>query len=113
MNKRILIAEDERSLIAIYRLMLGDRFDIIEACNGEEAVELFRSQRPDLTLMDIRMPVKNGDEAIAEILEIDGGAKIIAVTAYNYTEEQLGVPVLRKGFTSADFLEAIGKLLED
>ena len=53
-RKRILIAEDDRDLLALYRLMLGGSYDIIEAGNGREAVELFKAHRPDLALMDIR-----------------------------------------------------------
>jgi len=113
MKKLILIAEDEQDLVAVYRIMLGNRFEVIIAGNGEEAVTLFRKHRPDLTLMDIRMPIKSGDEAIAEILEIDAGARIVAVTAYRYNERDLSVPVLRKGFSTAEFLEVVETRLKD
>jgi len=57
--------------------------------------------------MDIKMPVMPGDEAINKILDYDPMANIVAVTAYNYTTDQLGVPVLRKGFNRKKFLEVI------
>ena len=113
MKKVILIAEDEEDLITIYRMMLGGRFEIIAARNGDEAVSLFRSHCPDLTLMDIRMPIKNGDEAIAEILEIDPKARLAAVTAYGYRKSDLEVPVLRKGFTTSELLEFIEARLKE
>lgn len=113
MKTKILVAEDEDGLRMIYRMMLGDGYEVIEAVNGQEAVELYKEHRPDLTLMDIKMPVMNGDEAIRHIFDIDPSAKIIAVTAYRFTEEELGVPVLRKGFDRKTFLdlvrEAIGE----
>lgn len=110
--KRILIAEDERELITLYRLMLkGGEYEFIEAFDGATAVELYRQHHPDLVLMDIKMPVKTGDVAIKEILEVDPKAQIVAITAYRYSEEELGVPVLRKGFTPAELSSVVQKVL--
>jgi CheY-like chemotaxis protein len=111
-RKRILIAEDERDLIALYRIMLGVAFDYLEAEDGETAVNLWREHRPDLTLMDIRMPLMTGDRAIREIMAIDPSARIVAVTAYGFTERDLGVPVLRKGFGKTELLTVVKALLE-
>ena len=111
-KKRLLVAEDEDDLLLIYRMMLGDAYDVIEARNGAEAVDLWRSEHPDLTLMDIQMPIKSGDVAIREILSDDPRARILAVTAYRYTREQLGVPVLAKGFARAEFLATVESMLE-
>jgi CheY-like chemotaxis protein len=110
-RRTILIAEDERDLIALYRIMLGAGFDYLEAEDGEMAVSLWREHRPDLTLMDIRMPGKTGDRAIQEIVAIDPGARIVAVTAYGYSERELGVPVLRKGFGKAELMSVVGRYL--
>lgn len=112
MKKRLLVAEDEEDLLTIYRLMLGDAYEVVEAQNGREAVELWRQFRPDLVLMDIQMPIMSGDVAIREILGVDPNAKILAVTAYRYTQEDLGVPVLNKGFGPAEFLTAVESALE-
>jgi CheY-like chemotaxis protein len=107
MKKRLLIAEDEEDLLTIYRMMLGDAYELIEAHNGREALELWQRHHPDLVLMDIQMPVMSGDAAIREILKSDPRANILAVTAYRYTREELGVPVLRKGFVSSEFVAAV------
>src|SRR5512141_3241046 len=104
MKKRLLVAEDEDDLVLMYRRMLGDDYEVLEAHNGQEAVELWREHSPDLVLMDIQMPVKSGAAAITEILSEDPTAKILAVTAYRHTSAQLGVSVLRKGFERAEFL---------
>jgi two-component system response regulator/two-component system chemotaxis response regulator CheY len=113
MKKRLLVAEDEQDLQVIYRLMLGDGYEIIEARNGCEAVDLWHSHHPDMVLMDIQMPIKSGDVAIREILDTDPKAKILAVTAYRYTPEQLGVPVLSKGFGPSEFVSAIESMLAE
>jgi PAS domain S-box-containing protein len=81
---RVLIAddiEDNRQLLA--QLLAPVGFEIRLATNGAEAVQEFEEWRPHLILMDFRMPVMDGHEAIRRIRNIPGGAetKIIAVTA--------------------------------
>ncbi len=55
---------------------------VAEASNGKEAVEKFRSHRPDITLMDIQMPGVNGIEAITQIQSECPDARIIVLTTY-------------------------------
>ena len=81
---RVLIAddvEDNRQLLA--QLLSPVGFEIRLATNGMEAVEEFKQWRPHLILMDFRMPVMDGHEAIRRIRAMAGGedTKIIAVTA--------------------------------
>ncbi|MCD4688832.1 MAG: response regulator [Desulfuromonadaceae bacterium] len=56
-------------------------FSIIEAADGQEALEKYRQYRPEITFMDMTMPVMDGFQAIAEIKQIDPQAIIIAATA--------------------------------
>jgi two-component system chemotaxis response regulator CheY len=69
----------------LYNLMLRKAgFKIVAtAYNGEEAVNKFRAfeKKPDLILMDNRMPIKNGIDAAKEIIEINGGSRIIVASA--------------------------------
>lgn len=105
--KKILIAEDQEDIHHIYSKWLKDNYKLIQAYNGKEAVESYKTEKPDLTLMDIKMPGMYGDEAITQIFDHDPEAKIIAVTAYDYTEEDLGVQVVRKGFRKEEFMEVV------
>ncbi|MER3399539.1 MAG: two-component system response regulator [Thermoflexus sp.] len=61
---KILIAEDERDIreLVVFTLEFGG-FEVIAATNGQEAVELARQHRPDLILLDVRMPKMSGYEA--------------------------------------------------
>ncbi len=111
--RTILVAEDDRELQDLYELVLRDEFDLIQAYNGREALELYLAQRPDLVIMDIKMPLMTGDEAIQHILATDPHARILAVTAYHFEPNELGVPVLRKGFSIAELLEHIRRNLPD
>jgi len=85
MTKRILIIEDQEDNRTIMRdLLTGAGFELIEAADGEEGVKLAQSERPDLILMDIQLPVIDGYEAtrrIKAIVELKS-IPIIAVTSY-------------------------------
>ncbi|MBD3197600.1 MAG: response regulator [Candidatus Lokiarchaeota archaeon] len=81
----VLIVEDELSLQELYELILSiNGFKIVgKASNGYEAVEVYKSLsiKPDVVIMDHRMPIKTGLEATKEIMQIDPQARIIIATA--------------------------------
>ena len=85
MSKRILIVEDQEDNRSILRDLLSTAgYELIEATNGAEGVELARRERPDLILMDIQLPVVDGYEA-ARRIKANADLKsipIIAVTSY-------------------------------
>lgn len=83
--KRILVVEDnlDNRRILVYRLKrLGD-FEIFEAGNGQEALEIVERSRPDLIFMDLKMPVMDGWEATKRIRAVDPAHEIaiVALTA--------------------------------
>ena len=85
MTKRILIIEDQEDNRAIMRDLLSTAgYALIEAVDGEEGVRLARSERPDLILMDIQLPVLDGYEATRQIRATADlkSVPIIAVTSY-------------------------------
>ena len=82
---RILAAEDNRTnRLVLSKMMAGLEVDLSFAEDGEQAVEAFKKQRPDLILMDISMPRMDGREATREIRQLPGGAQvaIVALTAH-------------------------------
>ncbi len=60
---------------------------VAEASNGVEAVEAFTRHHPDVTLLDLRMPVMEGVEAVRQIRELDPSAKVIVLTTYDTDED--------------------------
>jgi len=66
-KKKILIADDEASIRLLVRSVLSNEYTVIEATDGEEAVEAAQNQKPALILMDILMPKKDGFQACYEI----------------------------------------------
>ncbi|OCA90566.1 DNA-binding response regulator [Bacillus sp. FJAT-27225] len=80
---RIVIAEDQRMLLGAFGSLLNLEEDmevVGMAANGEEAVQLVRQHSPDVCIMDIEMPGKNGLEAAEELK--DTGCKIIILTTF-------------------------------
>ncbi len=88
----IMIVDDEKFLHELYSRILGLKgyHVVASAHNGEEAVELYSgmAERPDLILMDHRMPVKNGLEAMREILAIDPDVQVVFLTADSSVGEE-------------------------
>ena len=98
---RILIVDDHPLLREGIGLILQDRTDMIvvgEARDGAEALERFKELRPDVTLMDLQMPLMNGVEAITAIRSEFPDAKILVLTTYSGDVQ--AVRALKAGATS-------------
>ena len=113
---RILIAEDHliaRVGVTTIVNMQPDMTVVAEAANGQQAVELFRKHLPDVTLLDLRMPVMSGVEAAVAIRREHPEARLIALTTYGGDEDirralQAGVQAyLTKDVLHDDLLKAI------
>ena len=102
MNYKILIVDDA----AFMRMMIKDTLkksgyeDIIEAADGELAVQAYKAEKPDLVIMDITMPNKNGLEALKEIKQYDPSSKIVMCSAMG--QESMVVEAIRNG--AKDFI---------
>src|SRR5436190_5957056 len=87
---RILVAEDHlvaRVGVSTIVNLQSDMTVVAEASNGQQAVEMFRQYLPDVTLLDLRMPVMGGVEAAAAIKAIYPQAHMIALTTYGGDED--------------------------
>lgn len=97
-NKVILIAEDDNINFLLFQKMMQNKdYEIIRAVNGQEAVDIcINNSGIDLVLMDIKMPVMNGFEAIEQIRPIRSQLPIIAQTAYSSSDDK--VKIEKAGF---------------
>lgn len=107
----ILIAEDNSSNYRLFESILKPEYKLIHAWNGKEAVELFHRHKPQLILMDIKMPVMDGYEATAEIRKVSSNVPIIAVTAYAFAQDEQRI--IKSGFDAYTAKPINGKVLKD
>ncbi len=88
MKRKILIIEDEKNLMHVLKdNFLQEGFEIISALDGEEGVDKFYSENPDLILLDINLPKKNGWEVCKEIRNIST-LPILMMTARDSDEDE-------------------------
>src|SRR6266849_5317092 len=87
---RIMVIDDQAVVRQGFVSLINTVADmevIAEGTNGEQAIELYRQHQPDITLMDLRMPVISGVEAISRIRQQFPGARIIVLTTYDGDED--------------------------
>ena len=102
MSGKIMIVDDA----AFMRMMIKDTLkkngyeDFIEASDGEVAVSQYKAEAPDLVIMDITMPNKDGLQALKEIKEYDSSAKIVMCSAMG--QESMVVEAIKLG--AKDFI---------
>jgi two-component system chemotaxis response regulator CheY len=100
---KILIVDDSMTSKKFLRTMLERAgCEIIgEASDGQEGVDKYKELKPDVVTMDITMPIKNGIEALEEIIAYDSNAKVVMVTAAGQNTNI--VEALKLG--AADFIQ--------
>jgi CheY-like chemotaxis protein len=97
-NTTILVVDDNQDLLETFAMILKHRgYEVQTACDGLAAVDRFKEQNFDVTLMDIVMPEMNGVDAFKKIREIQPDASIILMTAYS--DEELIRTAMDEGVT--------------
>jgi DNA-binding response OmpR family regulator len=119
MNKiKVLLAEDETSLGMIVKESLETRgFTVLHAENGEEAFEIYKKENPDILVLDVMMPKKDGFTLAKEIRLDNKKIPIIFLTAKSQTSDVLegfnhgGNDYLKKPFSMEELIVRINSLL--
>ncbi len=118
-KKKILIADDEVYIRLLVRSILGKDYTVLEASNGEEAVDTARTQKPDLILMDIMMPKLDGVGA-CNIIKSDpiiGAIPVVMLTAradkldQKYAKDMGADGYITKPFSSSGLRDTVNRLL--
>ena len=117
---RIMIADDSDAIRLVLKdvLEIGHHQVVAVATNGIEAVEKFYSSKPDVVLLDIAMPKKDGLAALKEIIAKDPNAKVIMITAsdnlktINECVSKGALAYILKPFDFEDVLRSVNMALE-
>ncbi len=118
-KKKILIADDEQSIRLLVRRLLSQNYIVLEASDGEEAIDIARREKPDLILMDIMMPKVDGYTACYQIKK-DQATKAIPVVMLTGVGHELNKKLsfevgakgyITKPFSLQDLLDVIRPLL--
>ena len=118
-KKKILIADDEPSIRLTVTRMLDKDYIVLEATNGEEAVDIAKGQRPTLILMDLMMPKMDGYTACS-MIKADQATKVIPVIMLTAVSHELNKKFametgadgyITKPFTTQELLDVTTPLL--
>ena len=117
MSKVLVVDDNQFMRKRISKVLVDQGYEVVEAEDGDEAIEVYQSARPDATLMDVVMPSKDGIEALSGIRQADPSAKVIMLTALNQQETvvkaiQLGArDFLTKPVVPDQLMAALQKVL--
>jgi two-component system, response regulator, stage 0 sporulation protein F len=89
--KRILLVDDEEGIQLLYREEFEEEgFEVESAYNGDEALEKFKANPPDLVVLDINMPGRNGIEVLRQMKELRPELPVILSSAYQEYKQDFG-----------------------
>jgi two-component system response regulator (stage 0 sporulation protein F) len=88
--KRILVVDDDQGILDSFDVLLGDRYDLVKAENGYEALKILERDPPPLMFLDIRMPGLDGIEILRQLREGQKDVRVVVITATSQekTEEE-------------------------
>jgi DNA-binding response OmpR family regulator len=87
---KLLIAEDDKALgLFLSRGLEADGHRVRIACDGAAAVEAFRQDMPDLTILDLNMPIKDGEQVLDEVRAMDADLPVLILTARQEVETRV------------------------
>ena len=86
---KVLIIEDDAPIRQLYVMKLGGAgYQIAEATNGVEGLETAKKFKPDLILLDLRMPIMTGQEMLRKLRESDWGKHILVIVLTNVSQSE-------------------------
>ena len=98
---KILVVDDAQFMrMKATKLLTSNGYEVIEAATGSEAVESYKTEKPDAVLLDITMPDMDGLQALKEIKKIDPNANVVMVTAMG--QQSIVMDALKAG--AKDFI---------
>jgi DNA-binding NtrC family response regulator len=90
LSKRILVVDDDQGILDSFEVLLGDRYDLVKAENGFEALRILEANPPSLMFLDIKMPGLDGMDILKKLQEDQKNVGVVVITATDQekTEEE-------------------------
>ena len=118
--KSILIVEDAKPLSDLmFEILNQNGFEVVgQAYKGSDSISMFKNLNPDIVLMDIMLPDMSGIDAVKRIMEINGRARIIAITALSQRDvrdeciEAGCIGFLVKPFRMKELIDSVNAVAE-
>ncbi|HXV68858.1 MAG TPA: response regulator [Nitrospira sp.] len=83
-KSKVLVVDDEESIRNLVKAVLTrEGREVLLSSRGQDAIEMFRRERPDITILDIAMPDLNGIEVLRRIRAVDQGATVMVFTGFS------------------------------
>lgn len=119
-KKTILVADDEENVRQLVISILGNEYVVLEAMDGDIAVDIAKRQKPDLILMDLMMPKMDGYTACYSFKadEVTKAIPVVILTAVGHElnkklAQQVGASgYITKPFTPQELMDTVGKFLK-
>jgi len=121
---KILLVDDDPVFVEATKAVLESKYRVITACNGEEGLEKARKEKPDLILLDVIMPVKDGFQVCGQLKKDPelAGIPVLMLTSYAQHKGETNIPVdagleleaegyLEKPVSPGALLQQVGSLL--
>jgi two-component system response regulator (stage 0 sporulation protein F) len=89
-SKRIMVVDDDQGILDSFEVLLGDRYELIKAENGYQAMQILENDPPQLMFLDIKMPGLDGLEVLKRLKEDRKKVEVVIITAISQedTEEE-------------------------
>ena len=100
-TKRILVVDDDQGILDSFEVLLGDRYDLVKAENGYEALRILESDPPQLIFLDIKMPGIDGIDILRKLQEDQKKVGVVIITA----TDQEKIEVEAKSLGVIDYLK--------
>lgn len=119
-RKLVLIVDDDTDLCVTTEVLVKSfGYGAVTANDGEEAIEKYKTNKPDLVLLDVKLPKKDGYETFFDIKSFDEGAKIILMSAFqDYSKWQdakskCAIYFVTKPYSAAFLKELVDRHVDD
>ena len=118
-KEKVLVVDDEENIRRLLRSMLGNKYIVLEAKDGKAAIDIVRSQKPDIILMDIMMPNMDGYTA-CHTIKRDPATKMIPVIMVTAVGQELNKKLaqemgadgyITKPFSAQELADTVNRLL--